>query len=156
MGGKTCFSTAQNSLCDMIVLFPMTLLILLLDRSAFFSAHLQQKSSQGTFAKLYIKSKALVKYTQPIINYMRIDYLKLRHRHECMSRSPWRMLSKMQWLVTRAILWAIYVSYPTERRCNWMNHWRHISSFSLVHVTMYLWRKRLRKGLVIFSKPRMS
>ena len=96
MGGKTCFSTAQNSLCDMIVLFPMTLLILLLDRSAFFSAHLQQKSSQGTFAKLYIKSKALVKYTQPIINYMRIDYLKLRHRHECMSRSPWRMLSKMQ------------------------------------------------------------
>lgn len=83
-------------MCDMIVLFPMTLLILLLDRSAFFSAHLQQKSSQGTFAKLYIKSEALVKSTQPIINYMRIDYLKLRHRHECMSRSPWRMLSKMQ------------------------------------------------------------
>ena len=112
--------------------------------------------SQGSFTKFYIKSEALVKSTQPIINYMRIDYLKLRHRHECMSRSPWRMLSKMQWLVTRAILWAIYVSYPTERRCNWMNHWRHISSFSLVHITMYLWRKRLRKALVIFSKPRMS
>ena len=146
MGGKTCFSTAQNS-CVLLSLFEYSwsfdLLSGSMDRSAFFPANLQNKS------------EGLVKSIQPIISTL------LTHHH-----ISW--LSSLLIIITKACLFSFYIEHvirnavttdlrnPLGNLCvlSYGLRSEDVIEWTIEGISLFppwhLWRKRLGNVPVIF------